>query len=660
MIHVPRPHPGVFTYSAPWEIPEGALLRIPFGKKYVFGVAAQAQRRSGGNAARFRLKPVESVLMKGSFFGDRLMEYLRWESRATVTPLGDCYTKALPAWVRNTRRAAELAGANTTFPDAAPLSKRQVPHIVTGSPRERLATYREIVLRERKTKHQVLILVPSSDLAESITEHIGGTERAPQGQTKEAQQRWISIRSGTPVCIVGTASALRLPFAALGAIIVDGETSSLYKEQREHPATDAREGASTLAGIHGAKLFSGDVFPRLATWHATSQRKVPGTLKPAPQGAGRYPAQPGDTMVINLTEDKPFSFVGGKPLRGIAAPLAATLEDFATRRANARGIVFINRKGDALSLACRDCGFVFTCPECEAPLPIYKAANANTTNINANATNGDARSELRCRHCGEVFHPPLACPACRGLELHPRGLAAAGLAGTLARMLPGTPVIRLDGDTAKTPRARRAILNAYANTKGPALLIGTEMLLNQSLPRMDLVVVPAFDQLGALPDIQAEEVVFRMIVALRTNLKPSGHFVVQTWHAENQTLADALAGNYAAFAERELDLRRRLDWPPFARVAKLTFRHRDPARAATEAKHLAESFLNILSHIPYPISPRVIGPAPGFIPRIKNQWIWNVILAWTPRGTDDTSVEETLYQNIPPIWDIDVSPASLL
>jgi len=214
-------------------------------------------------------------------------------------------------------------------------------------------------------------------------------------------------------------------------------------------------------------------------------------------------------------------------------------------------------------------------------------------------------------------------------------------------------IVRLDSDIAKNIKSQSAIIDKFVEAKKPAILVATRMVIMHDLPKLDLVAVPAFDQLGAVPDFRADEQTIRTLLTLRSNMRTNGTFLIQTWHAERATLKTALEGSLNQFVKHELSMRAAFGWPPYFRVAKMTYANKDSAVAAREATALAHKLATLTGL-------SVEGPTPAFIPKIQGQYRWVVLAKWDPQARKLPEMEQELAHIVPARWNIDVSPNSLL
>ncbi|MBI4134113.1 MAG: hypothetical protein HY475_01675 [Candidatus Terrybacteria bacterium] len=644
-LHIPRPHSGCFSYRVPEGMKPpalGALVEIPFGNRFVLGLVMKQE--SASRHRPFLLKAVARSIASTPAFPETTLRFLEWEAAATLTPFGDILRKALPLWANDPRATETLRLLPQGRRGRVRPPRKTKTLIIVGNDAFRLRRYRALVYRVLKKGGQALLLAPTRERQRFLLEYLDGPRvfAAPHGRTKNALALWFSLRTGAPRAIVGTRSAFALPFVKLRLIILDDETNLLHKENREHPFIDGRSAAGALVAISGARFAIGN---DIASLNAIVEHHAP-----LPRRNAR-----GEMRVIDLRRERPGRKRISRPLREILQALIA--------KPQGRCLIYVNRLGVAPSLTCADCGFVFSCSSCAAPLPMFRTPIAGPPVPGLGSREQHpATHELRCRHCGKVSAPPLACPSCRGLRLFPRGVGAEGLERLLQRVLPNGWTGRLDSDATPDPKDQARILAEFRTHAGSATLIATAMVLGKVLPPLDLVAVPALEQLLATPDFRAEERAFSALMKLRSMLKPKGTLLVQTWRKDSKLLRDAVRGDWGSFTRRELRIRKKLGWPPFTRLAKLTFSHRDAKRAETEATRLAARLRIMCQSANLPIckSAKILGPSPAFITRIREKHVWHLIIAWRPRNIADLRMEKILWQKVPPGWDVDIEPAAIL
>lgn len=254
---------------------------------------------------------------------------------------------------------------------------------------------------------------------------------------------------------------------------------------------------------------------------------------------------------------------------------------------------------------------------------------------------------------------PLACPACRSLRLAPRGIAAQALVHELQARFTDARIFELSSDTAKSPKKQVRVMHEFSQ-EPQGILVATQLVFSQAPPPLDLIVVSAAEQLLTISDFRTEEQFFSTIMRFRGMLQEKGRLIIQAWHPDRALLKLAVQDNWEEFAQQELALRKSLSWPPFRRIAKLTLKHPDAAKADEQSEQMLKKLKRTLITTHYSARAEILGPSSGLIarPRGKHQRI--IIVKWKPKGEFDTLFEKKLAEIIPPQWDITINPSSIL
>ncbi|MDE3224961.1 MAG: primosomal protein N' [Nitrospirota bacterium] len=410
---------------------------------------------------------------------------------------------------------------------------------------DRLAGYlcaaQEVLARHRTA----LIISPDMTRASVIAKtaqarwgrHVELLHSALAPSAREAAWRRIQAREVS--LVVGTRSASFAPLAALGLICVDQEDDPSLKEEQE-PRYHARDVAKLRAAQHGALLLLGSAHPSLETWQAMADGEKTGrvlSVAIAPQTPAIH--------VIDLRRTPYGTVLSQSMLDGIKAAVAAKT-----------GVaLFLNRKGFASALLCRDCGNALQCPQCSVSLTYYRQSAA-----------------LACRYCGTSAPPPDTCPTCQGARLEPVGSGTERLEEMLRRLVPQASIARLDRDQAKTQsQADRVRAEAVAGKWD--ILIGTQMLLQSfPLPRVGFVGIANADAGLHAADFRAAERTYHALLDAASLAKPAdegGTVLIQTSLPSHHAIAAVAQQNPSLFYEQELLSRQALGYPPFTHLISL-------------------------------------------------------------------------------------------
>ncbi len=448
-------------------------------------------------------------------------------------------------------------------------------HGVTGSGKTEV--YLRAATQALGQRRGAIVLVPEIALTPQITarfrERLGETVAILHSQLGAGERRdeWLRLRRGQARVCVGPRSAVFAPIADLGLIIVDEEHDPSYKHEGD-PRYDARSVAEQRARASNAVLVLGSATPRPESWQRLRRITLP-------------------TRVDDLTLP-PVEVLDMRGARHALHPDAheALVQ---TRRAGAKAIVLLNRRGWSNFLSCRSCGRVWTCPHCDVSLVLHRATN-----------------RIACHHCGHAEAVPERCPDCGSSAVARHGAGTERLAHELTELLagPGFPVLRLDSDVAGAGRERlTAILRAF--DEAPAgVLIGTQMVAKgHDFPAVTLGVVIDADATLRFPDFRAEERTFALVAQLAGRAgrgSAGGRVLVQTIAPDAPSIQAAARHDAEGFIAGELERRRALGYPPFAELIRIVCSAARPQDALAAASAVAERLV-----LP---NARVLGPAPLF------------------------------------------------
>jgi primosomal protein N' (replication factor Y) len=442
-----------------------------------------------------------------------------------------------------------------------------------------------------------------------------------------AQRRgeWLRILDGRARIGVGPRSALFLPVARLGVVIVDEEHDGSFK-QCETPRYHARDLAIVRAQKAGAVVVLGSATPAVESRHNADAGRYR-LLRLTSRIARRQLPQ---CEIVDLRTTRSI----GEGI--LSEPLYLAIDD-----ALARGeqcIVLLNRRGFSPYVFCRDCGHGFRCSECEVSLTLHRGRNA-----------------LLCHYCGYELVVPDTCTSCRGFNLHASGLGTERVERELETLFPSLAIARLDRDTAQTRTTLKRTLDRF-RCGDAQLLLGTQMVAKgHDFPNVTLVGVLAADSGLHFPDFRAAERTFSLLtqVAGRAGRGDAGgRVLLQTHETEHYAIQSASTQDYEAFLAHELRARRELAYPPFGRLVLLRFE----SVAEQDAMACAGETAALLRAGPA----KVLGPAPAPLSRLKGRYRYQVLLKGS-RGSLQETLRALPSHNDPRVRRVvDVDPVDLL
>jgi primosomal protein N' (replication factor Y) len=525
---------------------------------------------------------------------------------------------------------------------------------VTGSGKTEvyLRAAEDVVKRGR----QALILVPEIALTPQTVRRFlsrfPGQVGLVHSKLSEGERydTWRRARAGKLKIIIGARSALFAPLPNIGLIVADECHDSSF-HQAEPPFYHAVRAAQTYARLCGAVCVLGSATPTVEQRYQADSPLlvVEGTRSLQKLDLPKRIVETGlpPVHIVDMREE----LKAGS--RGIFSRLLLN-ELESTLKRGEQAILFLNRRGTATYVFCRDCGYVLKCPNCETPLTFHvdrlKSSQVEGSKEPATFQPSNLQT-LLCHQCSYERQKPKSCPQCGGKQIREYGLGSEKVEAEINVLFPKARTLRWDWDTTRQKDAHEMILTHFANHKAD-VLIGTQMLAKGlDLPMVTLVGIVLADVGLHLPDPFAGERVFQVLTQVAGRAGRSergGRVILQTFDPAHQVIRSAARHDVNGFYEYELEQRRRLGYPPFRRLVRLEFRSEDQESAEKEAGKIAEKLSGILKQ-----PSALIGPVPCFFAKVGGYYRWQIVL----RGSDPQEVLRGLRLDG---WRVEVDPISLL
>ena len=468
---------------------------------------------------------------------------------------------------------------------------------VTGS--GKTETYCEAIAAALRMGRQVLVLLPEIALTEAFLrrfeDRFGAAPVVWHSSLKSTERRraWRAIADGTAQVVVGARSALFLPYANLGLIVVD-EAHEVSFKQDDGVRYNARDVAVMRARFEAIPVILASATPALESLQMAESgiyEKIDLTSR---YGGAQLP----HIDTIDLTENPP------ERGRWLAPRLVEAMEERLAR--GEQSLLFLNRRGYAPLTLCRKCGFRFQCPNCTAWLVEHRFSR-----------------RLACHHCGHETDPPAICPECG----EPDCLVACGpgverIADEVAAILPEARVAVATSDTLNSPEKAAAFV-AQAESGMIDVIVGTQLVTKGfHFPELTLVGVVDADLGLEGGDLRAAERTYQQIaqVAGRAGRgAKKGEVLIQTRHPEAAVIAALAAGDRDAFYEAETEARRHAGAPPFGRWAAIIVSSEDEA----EAKEAANRIGGTRPELP---DIAILGPAPAPMALLRGRYRYRLLI----------------------------------
>ncbi|MDP8924364.1 MAG: primosomal protein N' [Chloroflexota bacterium] len=661
---------GSLTYRVPDDLPvrPGDLVLVPLLKRLLPGVVVAV----AGATPDFPTRPVEDRLADDAFLGPLQLTLARWIAAHYRASLFDCLALFLPPGLTaKLLRAARDGRLRVPTADPVPTEPPTLPPTLPGPPLTiaQEAAARRICAAIEGRQHQAFLLhgvtgsgkthvylaavaqaltlgrqaiVLVSEIALTPTTIARFEERFPgrvavlHSKLAPAEHRraWDRVRRGEADVVIGTRSALFAPVRRPGLVILDEEHEWTYKQEAS-PRYHAREVALWWGQLARAPVVLGSATPDVESYYRAERGRYTLLTLPArfPRGgaAGETRALP-PVEVVDLRAELRR---GNTSI--FSEALATALHETLDRGEQA--LLFLNRRGSATCVSCRDCGHVLACRRCDVPLVYHRVDEM-----------------LVCHRCNRRRPAPTRCPSCGGARIRYFGLGTQRVEAEMRAQFPTARVLRWDRDVTTRRDVHSKLWRAFEAGEAD-VLVGTQMIAKAlDFPRVTLVGVVLADVGLFLPDPRAGERAFQLVsqMAGRTGRGPlGGRAIVQTYVPEHYAIRAAAGHDFAAFYRREIAFRRAHGYPPLGRLVRLVYTGSGEERCVREAAKVRRVLDDELRRQGI-ADIEALGPAPCYVRRVRGRERWQIVL----RGDRFARVLDRV--TLPPGWAIDVDPVNLL
>jgi primosomal protein N' (replication factor Y) len=411
----------------------------------------------------------------------------------------------------------------------------------------------------------------------------------------ERVEQWRRIRSGAARVVVGTRSGVFAPVQNLGLIIVDEEHDQSYK-QEEVPRYNGRDVAIVRARGANAVVVVGSATPSLETRYNVEREKYRLLEMPDRVESRPMPQVELIDMRAEFLESRKHATFSRRLVEAVQERLAS----------GEQTMLLLNRRGFSSFVACRACGEKIQCTNCAVTLTYHRR---------------DKR--LLCHYCNYAEKVPDTCPKCQSEYLQFLGVGSERVEEELHQAFPKARVARLDRDTASSKRHFESILQGFREGNYD-ILVGTQMIAKgHDIPNVTLVGIVSADIGLGMPDFRAAERTFQLLTqaagrAGRGSLR--GRVLIQTINPEHYAVRFASLQDYGLFYEKELQFRKLMRYPPFSALANVLVR----AQQQEDALRMSAEIGQFLT--PAPEGMKVMGPAEAPVPRLKNEFRYQLLI----------------------------------
>lgn len=634
-----RANSASFTYASETALPIGAMVVIEVGKKSLVGVILRSVSKPAYDTKQI------SDIIEDVPLPEQLVRLGEWMSTYYATHLATVLQTLLPRGIQKTRRERKTSvreilrdRTNIVFTDEQNTAINTVEgmspgtallHGVTGSGKTHV--YIELAKRTLARGQSVILLVPeialTSQLVDEFSHHFENTILTHSRQTEaERHLAWRdSLTSTTPRVAIGPRSALFLPLANVGLIIIDEAHEPSFK-QEQSPRYSALRAASVLASFHEAKVVLGSATPAIADYYLAEKSERPIITMST---RARDNAVAPTISLVDMTKRANF-----KQHRFLSDKLLAQLtETFASGN---QALIFHNRRGSASTTLCENCAWSAMCTRCFIPLTLHAD-----------------KHHLRCHVCGVIENVPTSCPECGAADIIHKGIGTKLIESELRKLFPDKIIARFDGDSESGESIEQKYKELYNGEID--LIVGTQVIAKGlDLPKLRTVGVIQADSGLSLPDYGSSERTFQLLAQVIGRVGRSHHptsVIVQSYQPTHPAVVDGLGQNYKDFYTKTLAERQRSYFPPFTYLLKLTCVYKTESAAVKNAQNLARELR--AKSIP---DVQILGPTPAFYERQHDTYRWQLTLK-SPRR----SALVEILQYLPPThWQYELDPISLL
>ncbi len=519
---------------------------------------------------------------------------------------------------------------------------------VTGSGKTEV--YLQLIEEVINKGQDAIVLVPEIALTPQTVERFAGRFKNRVAiyhsnlSFGERYDQWRKIREGKVQIVVGTRSALFMPFENLGIIIIDEEHETSYKSEM-NPKYESIEVAEKLISLNyekNAKLVLGSATPSIKSYFRSEKqdyklielhKRVMNIKMP-------------EVRIVDMREEL---LNGNKTI--FSYDLYNNIND--RLKKGEQTILFLNSRGFSKAVSCRECGYTIRCDSCDISMNFHMRENI-----------------MVCHYCGQTKKVPEKCPECDSKYIRYMGIGTQKVEIEARKYFPGARVARMDADTMSQKGSYERIYSMMKD-KRIDILIGTQMVSKGfDFPDVTLVGIIMADISLNIPDYSSAERTFQLITQVSGRAGRAGKdsdVVIQTYNPDNYAIRSSMNSDYKSFYTDEIKIRKAYGYPPFSELIDITVYGRDENRVYEEVHRIHRAIYEEKSKNFIIKNTHILGPNMASIYKIKDRYRWKILIKTDKDELDFIKdivrkycLVEKAEQNSDIIVSVDVNPRTVL
>ena len=636
---IPLNKKQVYYYKSKEKIKKGQLVKINFNNREINGIVLNNYKINGKEKL---IKLIIKSFNKITLTNEQL-KLSQWMSDYYFFPLSKILSLFIPSFnYKILKNADKLEKNKYSLKNKIEIKSDKYLNLKNKyflSQNDFLKNFNvslPIIKKNIEKGNQILILVPEIISLPFYLFHLNkyfNQEIIAQFHSKLTNQNyflsWQKVKTGKAKIILGTRQAVFAPFKNLKTIFIQDEQNLNYKQWDMNPRYEAKTVASELLKLFSAKLILLSSAPSIESYYYLNKGKYKSLFRKNTIFKNIKP------VVRKIDLSKEYYFKNFSPL---SMELQEKIEQVLDK--NRQVFLWAPYKGYSRFTVCQDCGYVFKCPHCNR----YLITTQNNW--------------LSCPSCSFKQPMPLVCPKCKSAHLKSYGWGVQKIEQEVIKLYPKAKVLRIDEENIRNKKEFNKIVKVLLNQDFD-IVISTKMflgLINKLfMPNIQLSAVINFNSLLTIPYWRAQSQIFSQIIQLISN---SQEIIIQAFDVQDKILnilnhhlrLDLI---YDKFYYQEIELRKKMKYPPFVRIIELSYKGENLKQTTFKAEKLINNLKKLINLKKYNKFIKIVGPITPFISKVKNKYILKILLKFK---TDNKKIKKDILKKVPMDWTIDINP----